>query len=449
MSWNATDPDGDSLKFDVYLSDDREKVERKDESVILKANLGTKNLTVHSGLAEGTTYYWKVVAKDGKGAYSESPVWVFKVGAPVVEWEKTYGGSDLDRAKSVVQLDDGDYLVVGVAGSGDGDVAGNYRGGKDVWILKLRESDGEIVWQKLAGELEDDEAESVAKTLDGYVVTGRTRSNDGDFSGNHGDYDVFVLKFSSDGSNVWLFGGKEEDKAYSIVWDGDGYVLVGATEVTVGGGKAFVMKLNEVGEVVWERTIGEDTGELRSVVVVDDGYVVAGFVASNSNISDRDFLVAKFSKDGEIEWMQTFGGDRSDRAYSVIPTLEGSYIAAGETSSGEFEIRGLVDPLILELSENGEIESYKVFRRDSVDRAYSIIQTMEGGYLVVGSLGTSGWILKLNENGEIEWEKSVEGAVAFSAIQSSDGGYVIVGEKEPDDPSRGVRDIWVMKLKYR
>ena len=114
---------------------------------------------------------------------------------PTIEWQRSLGGSSYDRAYSIYQTTDGGFIVAGESKSNDGDVSGNH-GDKDYWVVKLN-SAGDIVWQRALGGNSDDIASSIRQTTDGgFIVAGRSSSNDGDVSGNHGLYDYWVVKLS-------------------------------------------------------------------------------------------------------------------------------------------------------------------------------------------------------------------------------------------------------------
>lgn len=111
---------------------------------------------------------------------------------PVLEWQKSFGGSDLDYGRSIDQTMDGGYVVAGQAGSSDGDVTG-FHGKTDFWVVKL-DVLGNIEWQKAYGGSDRDGANSIQQTNDGgYIVAGYSSSNDGDVTGNHGNFDVWVI----------------------------------------------------------------------------------------------------------------------------------------------------------------------------------------------------------------------------------------------------------------
>lgn len=123
-------------------------------------------------------------------------VWVIKLSITGnIEWQKTFGGNDNDYANSIQQINDGGFVIGATSRSNNGDVSGN-QGDFDFWVFKLNVT-GDLLWQKNLGGSAADEAISVSKIANGsYAVSGRTSSNNGDVSGNHGDIDFWVVKLS-------------------------------------------------------------------------------------------------------------------------------------------------------------------------------------------------------------------------------------------------------------
>ena len=123
-----------------------------------------------------------------------------------VQWQKTYGGTSYEFARSVQQTSDGGYIVAGYTysfGVADYDY--------DIWILKL-DRGGTIEWQKTYGGTDDDYSRSIQQTSDGgYIVAGYTHSF------GAGSTDGWLLKLDSSGSVQWqkTFGGTEADRFYS------------------------------------------------------------------------------------------------------------------------------------------------------------------------------------------------------------------------------------------
>jgi hypothetical protein len=149
-----------------------------------------------------------------------------------IEWEKNYGGSNGAFATQVVQNSDGSYVIAGYTSSNDGDVSGNH-GNFDYWVIKL-DSLGTILWQKTYGGSQIEEATGIIKTDDdGYIIVGYSTSNDGDVTLVDGYSDSWVIKIDAIGTLVWQqsLGGNNTDIAHSVFKTSDGgCIIAGTTE---------------------------------------------------------------------------------------------------------------------------------------------------------------------------------------------------------------------------
>jgi len=223
FSWSGNDPDGSVAKYEY----------RKDGGAW--TNHGLSTTYIWSSYSEGA-HTFEVRAQDTEGAYSNIITCSFTYSSvkdePYITWQKCLGGSSDEFARSVHQTSDGGYIVAGDTYSNNGDVSGNH-GESDFWVVKLT-STGSLQWRKCLGGGNWDMAYSIQQTSDGgYIVAGMTESNNGDVSGNHGDLDLWVVKLTSTGSLQWqkCFGGSSDDGAYSIQQTSDGgYVVAGGTE---------------------------------------------------------------------------------------------------------------------------------------------------------------------------------------------------------------------------
>jgi hypothetical protein len=149
-----------------------------------------------------------------------------------IMWQKTYGGG-INTATAVVQTTDGGYIVAG----NDGSPVLAVCGPADIWVIKLSAS-GSLQWQKCLGGGGLDFGTSIVQSYDGgYVIAGFTNSTNGDVSGNHGNYDFWVIKLSSAGSIEWqkCMGGANDDEAESVLQTFDsGYIVAGYSRSTDG-----------------------------------------------------------------------------------------------------------------------------------------------------------------------------------------------------------------------
>jgi len=270
--------------------------------------------------------------------------------------------------------------------------------------VKLDET-GNIQWQKYLGGSDGDGAFSIQQTSDGgYIVAGVAYSNDGDVSGNHGDSDYWIVKLDETGNIQWqkCLGGSREDVAKSIQQTSDGgYIVAGITpsndgDVSGNHGSAdyWIVKLDETGKIQWQKCLGGSDGDGAFSIqqTSDGGYIVAGVAYSNDgdvsgNHGDSDYWIVKLDETGKIQWQKCLGGSSYDEAYSIQQTSDGGYIVAGYTYSNDGDVSGNhgdFDYWIVKLDETGNIQWQKCFGGSSYDYAQSIQQTSDGGYIVAG-----------------------------------------------------------------
>ncbi len=309
--------------------------------------------TADSGfIVLGTSYSndGDVSANHGFGDF-----WVAKLNpSGDLQWQRAYGGSGYEEAHCIQQTDDGGYVMAGTTDSNDGDVSGVH-GSSDYWIVKL-DPLGDVQWQKCLGGSSHDVASSVQQTGDGdYFLSGRTFSNDGDVSGSHGSFDFWVVKLDGAGDLQWqrALGGSGDDEAFSAEHTSDGgYIVAGRTtsnngDITGyhGNYDGWVVKLDGAGNLLWQRAIGgSDSDEARCVrQTTDDGYVIAAHTISyDGDVSWQhgagDVWVVKLDTDGNIEGQRAFGGSNVEFGVSAQGTVDGGYVVAGYTGSNDGDV---------------------------------------------------------------------------------------------------------------
>jgi hypothetical protein len=390
-------------------------------------------------------------------------LFLFPISVYAIEWVRTYGVGmeewEEEMAYSIQQTTDGGYIVAGRTYSS---VIEEY----GMWILKLDEN-GNVVWQKIYGVSDEQVgffAISIQQTTDGgYIVAGSLHSYVTERK------DMWILKLDENGDVIWqkTYGVSDTDEyAMSIQQTSDGgYIVAGSFGFPASGfgtflqylqfGDAWVLKLDESGNVVWQKTYGRsgEYGEGASSIqqTTDGGYIVAGYTVS-FGAGECDMWVLKLDENGNVVWQKAYGGQDAEGAMSVRQTADGGYIVAGATrfSFGA----GIWDMLILKLDSSGNVSWSKTYGGENWEYATAIQQTTDGGYIVVGDTTTFGvngndhvWLLKLDSSGNISWENSYgTGDVDEGSFvrQTADGGYIVAG----GTMSFGVNfwDIWVLKL---
>ncbi|MCX6676274.1 MAG: hypothetical protein NTW84_07645, partial [Methanothrix sp.] len=261
-----------------------------------------------------------------------SDVWLIKADKDGNEiWNKTFGGPKDDWGEAVLETLDGGYIIVGATRS-------KGVGGYDIWAIKT-DKDGSLVWDETFGDQLDDEGQSVVQTADGgYIITGRSRASD-----SGGRYNALLLKIDGYGNRIWLksFGGPLDDEGDSVLQTADGgYIIAGTTSsFGAGGYDAWLIKTDQSGNKIWDRTFGGEDSELNPwskgwfvEQVSDGGYILSGSTRSYGSGGYDAWLIRTDMEGNEI-WNRTFGGALDDEGAAVMQTVDGNYILLGSTSS--------------------------------------------------------------------------------------------------------------------
>lgn len=338
-------------------------------------------------------------------------------------WDKTYENGFTDEANSVQQTTDGGYVVAGWTSSiGDRE---NY-----AMVLKFN-SAGELEWDKA---IEGDSATSIQQTSDGsYIVASRNESG------------AWIFKLDSNGNLVWDKKlGEYGERASSIQQTNDlGYIVAGYT-YSKGAGKkdAWILKLYSNGAVEWDKVFGDEGNDgINSIQQTSDGGYIAGGYKTGEVYESA--WVLKLNLIGDLELDKALGGNGYNQATSVQQTVDGGYVVSD------------LDATVSKLDKDGNLEWSKTFGESSWASAYSIQQTADLGYVLAGRKGevnsenSDAWVLKLDKDGNSEWDKTFGKCgqdMANSIEQTKDGGYIVAGLIRLSGGCEGHQDAWVFKL---
>ncbi len=228
----------------------------------------------------------------------------------------------------------------------------------------------------------------------------------------------------------------------------------------VGRHDIWFLKLDEEGEIEWQRTYGGADYDAPSDLkqTNDGGYILAGRTKS---FGQQGVWVVKLDASGNVEWEKVYGGYV---AMSIQQTSDNGYILTGYTSSTG---AGGNDIWVVKLDANGDIQTglQKTYGGAQDDTGHVIIQTDDGGYLIGGETrsfniqpGTYAcmWILKLDASLNITWQKTYGGSsllpdswgvdkeVPYDIIETIDGNYIVAGST--NHFGHGAQEAWILKL---
>lgn len=358
---------------------------------------------------------------------------------PKVVWNQYFGNMSGAGGQSFLRTGDGGHIILGVVYANGGDVSGYHGGSSDIWLAKVGAA-GNVIWQKCFGGSAADLASgngtgggSLQATADGgYIFVGVTQSVNGDITKNHGGWDAWVVKVNGLGVMEWqrTYGGTGDELDFKISQSADGgYFMAGTTQSNSSGDvgvshglmDAWVVKLNATGDIQWQECLGSTNHEM-----------MGGF----SFTSDNGYLLALSAKgnDGDV-----WGNHKS----------------------------GYYDYWVVKLDKNGVLVWQKCYGGNHDDIVLGICETGDGhmiagySYSADGDVGRNNgqadcWFIRIDDDGLLLWEQAYGGIfddLAYGIQPSSDGGFAAVCTAETFGfdhgdikNSFGEKDAWLLKL---
>ena len=370
-----------------------------------------------------------------------------------LDWQKSFGGNQVDLLQSIAITSDGGFILGGTSSSNKGiDKLEDCKGQEDFWVIKLN-AKGQELWQKTIGGSGMEKLLSIAQTKDGgYILGGTSSSNTspdleknpfGKSEDSRGNLDFWIVKLKADGSMQWqkTIGGQYVDELKSISQTKDGGYILGGysnspvsgdkTEANFGLGDYWIVKIDETGTIEWQRTLGGDKDDNLFTLsqTKDGGFIVGGNSnsgatnsKSKSSQNGSDFWVLKLDEKGEIDWQETYNYGKIDVLTSIVENKDGSYLIGGYAQS----------------------------------EAKANVQKILGKSLSSDKEGINDYIaLKINAKGEEIWSQTVGSKgdeVLKKLLETRDGGYLLAGTSKGSasrdkKSAKGGSDFWVVKLR--
>lgn len=241
-----------------------------------------------------------------------------------------------------------------------------------------------------------------------------------------------LLKTDEQGNMMWY-------KYYSIApnynllgsWvhqtTDNGYVIIGTIGSILNDDMSvFLIRTDSVGNIVWVRNYVDDVdfGVRSAVSASDGGYVFAGSSGSTNN----SIVLMKTDSLGTVLWCNYFNSTSTTFANSVQQTTDGGYIVTGTDG----------DLLLLRTDSNGALLWNKTYGGGIYNyEGYSVKQTIDGGFIAVGETYGGGFLVKTDSNGDTLWTKILgldttlysTPIIQMKAVEQTDnGGFVIAGQ---------------------
>ena len=257
--------------------------------------------------------------------------------------------------------------------------------------------------------------------------------------------------FAQAPDTLWTkkYGGLDDDWVSSVQLTIDGgFIAVGGTSsFSADSVDVYLLKLNNSGDTLWTRQYGGsgNDGGLAIESTSDSGYIIAGYTSSYGQ-GNYDVWLIRINSIGDTLWTKTFGGQNSDLGYSVQQTLDNGFIVVGSFDGGANQ-----QVFLIKTDSYGDSLWTRKYGSTGLEHGLSIQQTTDGGFIIAGatqSFGSGGydiWLLKTDQYGDTTWTKTyggVEYDEGCEVRQTSDTGYIVVGYTW--SYGAGLRDIWLV-----
>jgi hypothetical protein len=358
----------------------------------------------------------------------------------IVVWNKIFGGNKSEEFLNLAETPDNGYILVGYSVS-----IKNGLENEDVWLVKI-DPTGQQEWSKTFGEAGRDVGTAVLPTRDdGFIIVGYTDAL--------GIEEGWVLKTDYQGNLLWseIIGSESRSRIQSVAQSSDGgYLLTGYTYV-MDPHYLWLLKIDENGIKEWEKIFknGKNMSSIGYSVheTFDNGIIIVGetYVTGKPY---ADCWLIKTDLNGNKQWDKLIGGVESDICLSAAPLQKGGYILTGTQE----DMNGNRDLSLFKADKDGNLEWRQTYGGMYDDGGAAVIPSSDDGFIIGGWTTLSGsnldlWLIKSDEYGNIQWNKSFGGHTfeqASSILAASDGGIVISGWSD-SYCNNSDRNAWFIK----
>lgn len=342
--------------------------------------------------------------------------------SPSSYFEKIFGTSGNDYARSVKQLSDGSIYLFGDTDSGK-------YGGNDLSLIKL-DKDGNLLWTKYYGSANSENGFCLNTTTDKNLV----------FVGEQltaTSTDIVIYKVDTSGTVIWnkTYSTTLNESANYIEQTSDGgYIIAGSQNDSLGYFDLFILKLNSSGDYQWHKTFGPDRNEYAKMIhAVKDGYILIGDMGDSLN--SYDVIVYKLDSLGNKVWAKSYGDSLVNGSQGLITTSDGNYLLYGETEPAQGE---RFDGYLEKIDANGTSLWKNTYGGTGADAVFSVKETTDGGFVCTGYSNSSNnnapldvLVFKTDPLGKLSWQQTYGGSgidIGYELVKNyQDNGFIIAG----------------------
>ncbi|HJL78083.1 MAG TPA: hypothetical protein QF355_02175 [Candidatus Marinimicrobia bacterium] len=301
-------------------------------------------------------------------------------------WEKSFGGSNNEEGYAVKQCMDGGFILAGYSTS--------YGAAADIYVVKT-DPYGIKEWDKVYGGNNLDRAYEIIETHDGhFIIVGVTNSP----GISHGNDDIWLQKIDGQGNTVWrnAYGESNHEVGYDVVELPDGGFLVLGYKnfYDVSGKDIYLIRTDSVGTIVWAKTYGSSMVFDEIGYSIHEAYPSGYLICASTNSRDNGWFdpqVIKIDYDGNMQWSAIYNGSgRSHTRWVATPTYDGGAAIIGTTTYYHTNEGDNEDIYLIKIDQQGQ-ELWNIgFEGGDSDWGWSIVETCINDLLIVGSTKSYG-----------------------------------------------------------
>ncbi|MCK4544183.1 hypothetical protein KAU43_01465 [candidate division WOR-3 bacterium] len=336
-------------------------------------------------------------------------------------WEMRYGTIDDECGLDIIENDDYNYLLL---------------------------SNGDVRNISIYGDVNDYYSQDGIYSLAGnsyynFAVVGR--------SGFSSYYVLIKNRYNIKEKTFSGYGGFNKIKGLS----NNIYLIGGSKRVNTEYYQPHIVKIDENINILWEKGFGDthSKGFVKDIIISNDGNIIALCISKTYNNFIKEWVphicLASLDQDGNLLTYKDYTGVFGSGLLSITKTSDNGYIAVGFNYNLGFD----TDILLVKIDQSLNIKWKKGFGGSGNDEAYKIIKLSYGEYLICGyteSIGNGNkdvYLLKVDEDGNKIWDRTFGGKdddIAYSVCETYDGGFMIVGSTKSF--SAGENDIYLIKV---
>ena len=273
--------------------------------------------------------------------------------------------------------------------------------------------------------------------------------------------DLSIQKIDHSGNLIWRnsFGTHSTERGFDVISNIDnGYYVLGYTRGYQKYGDIFLVKTDNLGNEIWRNTYGFNNDDYAfdlhenldgDILIVGSKNSFYDDVHANYKEHDADIILLKIDNNGTLIWSKNYGGNNHDFGYSIETESNGGYYLAGSSQSFG---NGKFDMILMKIDENGESEWQETYGGSDYEYCVAMSRNEQNDLFLIGSSksysnSTDIFLVKTTANGIINWSINIGGDgidYGHDVLSTDDGGCAIIGQSQ--DPTTDKFNLIFVKV---